>query len=191
MYGTPGSTESGSPSVRSAPLLRTNSLAFEQLLGRGSSSLPINPAVELPASAVCRRTSLAGPCEDVASSVIVTVGANAGGSSDRTLRMTRDAADGEIVSYEVELESVRLGASVANSEGVALPERLGVGMLPCELTLGPESISVEVICGVDRIAIVDELESKELLLLMLPASEVVLVVEPASGVTIDRTPVVV
>lgn len=58
----------------------------------------MNPAVELPGSAVCRRTSLAGPCDDVTSSVIVIVGANAGGSSDRTLKMTRDAADGESVS---------------------------------------------------------------------------------------------
>lgn len=140
--------------------------------------MPMNPAVELPASAVCRRTSLTGPCEDVASSVIVIVGANAGGSSDRTLKMTRDGADGEIVSNKVELESVRLGASVVKSEGEAFSERSRVGMLPCELTLGPGSMSVELIRGVDTIAIVDEPESKELLLTR-PASEVVLAVESA------------
>lgn len=137
MYGTPGSTESGTPSVRSAPLLRTKSLAFEQLLGFGSSSFPINPAVELSASAVCRRISLAGPGDDVPSSVIVIVGANAGGISDRTLRITRDAFDGESDSYRVELVSVGLAASVPDSRGVATLGRLELGVLPCELILGP------------------------------------------------------
>lgn len=137
MYGTPGSTDSGMPSVRSAPLLRTKSLAFEQLLGLGSSSLPINPAVELSASAVCRRTSLAGPGVDVPSSVIVIVGANAGGTSDRTLRITRDAFDGESDSYRVELVSVGLAAPVPDSRGVATLGRLELGVLLCELTLSP------------------------------------------------------
>lgn len=148
----------------------------------------MNPAVELPASAVCRRTSLAGPCADVALSVIVIVGAKAGGSSDRTLKMTRDAADGEIVSYKVEFDSVRLDASVAKSDGVALPERLGLGMLLCELTLGPGLASVEFVCGVDRIAVVGEPESKELLL-MLAACEAVPAVVSVSGTPVDRPPV--
>lgn len=150
----------------------------------------MNPAVELPASAVCRRTSLAGPCDDVASSVIVIVGANAGASSDLTLKITRDSTDGESVPLKVELVSVRLAASVTNSEGVATTGRLELGTLPCELILSPGGMSVELVCEVDNITIEGEVESKALLL-KPTASEVVPAVGSAPGTPIGRPPVAI
>lgn len=175
MYGTPGSTESDWPSVRSAPLLRTKSLAFEQLLGLGISSLPMKPAAELPGSS-CRRTSLGGACDVAPSSVTVTVGANAGPSC-RTLNMTRDASDAE--ASRVELVSVRVAASITDCDEAAVPERLALVVLPLKLVL-----------EADFVVIVDKLETRKPLL-MPPAGEVVPAAGSAVGVPIEKPPVTV
>lgn len=154
--------------------------------------MPINPAVELSASAVCRRTSLAGPIDDVPSSVIVIVGANAGGISDRTLRITRDAFDGESDFNRVELVSVGLAAGVPDSRGVTTLGRLEFRVLPCdgELTLSPGSDSVEFVCGFNTGTVVEEPRSKELLL-KPPACEFVFAVGSVSGTPTDRPPVAI